>query len=162
MISLQAHTLRSSRWWRVVQLVPAIALLWTLPQVAHATLVKSTPVVVETTGRGESRGFTIAYVGVRDRGPAVLRISERTPGPRGTEQLRRISGTELLQGEQGALTLRWTGAQSQRHGSWGRIVGTWSIASGTGAYEALKGDGRFASDRALRVTRYDGLVVTAV
>jgi hypothetical protein len=147
--------------------VPAIGLLWTLPPVARGTLVKGTPVVIETSGRAGFRAFSIAYASnsqaqVRDRGPAVLTITLQKAGLGRTKQLRRISATEVLRGEQGILTLSWSGAQSQRQGTWGRVVGTWSITSGRGAYAAVKGGGRFASDRTLRAAHYTGFLITAV
>jgi hypothetical protein len=153
-----------------IRLVAAVVLLSTLvaasdlPQAARGTLVRGTPIVIETHGRGASRAFTLVYERAAprpDAGSAVLAIDERRE-LRAGRRLRHLSGTELLRGEQGSLTLRWSGEQSKRAREWGSIEGTWRTVAGTGAYASCKAGGSFTSDARLASRHYRGLLIIAL
>ena len=74
-----------------------------------------------------------------------------------------VSGTDTLKGKNGQIVLRWR-AEAVAAG-WGNEIatGTWSIASGTGAYAHLRGSGRlgvmFPAPPAKHVSgQYEGFV----
>ena len=133
---------------------------------ATATLVKAVPIAIETEHSGGSSSFTLIYGGgpfarVSDRGRAV-RIAVRQTGERRGEgnRLRYLTGSELLRGTRGTLTLRWSGTQHWSGRQWGRLSGSWSVVAGTGAYADRSGRGWFVRDKA--ATRFVGSLITAM
>ncbi len=151
----------------IAAFVAASALVPVVPPSAGATLVKRTPVVIETRGSGCAlRTYTLRFPGqgsgrIADSGPAVCVVESRTADVRGGRE-RQTSGTELLEGVQGTLTVRWRGTQVAPAGRWGAFIGTWSIVSATGTYADKRGRGRFLSDGTFAAMRYLGLLITAV
>lgn len=126
---------------------------------ADAAIVRRIPVTVETSGHGcVSRAFTLRFARpdahrASDEGSAVLTLDTRAVG---------LSGTELLTGKRGTLTLRWSADGQKRGGTWSEVEGSWSIAAGTDVCSGLLGQGRFASDPAFTAMVYRGLVIVVV
>jgi hypothetical protein len=75
---------------------------------------------------------------------------------------RRLSGTEVLQGSRGSLTLRWSAEQVRENGLWGGIVGRWSVVAASDAYSGCVGYGELIADRRFQVTVYRGRLITTV
>ncbi len=143
-----------------------IEALAAVPPAAPATIVRAVPIVIDVCAHGGAvRVFTLTEPTPRplrtsDAGTAVLSVDERRPNSsRG--RFLYLSGTELLRGEQGTLTLGWTGQRSEDPQR-GRIVGTWILIRGTGAYAGFRGRGEFVSDSARGSSRYRGILITAV
>ena len=159
------------------------------PSTATATLVKATPVVIEVTGGGETGSFTLHCIPkggrVDDSGPAVRDLSlrpvfsvRRGPpsstmhGSGGFQQPSpwssvwgpgsHMTGTEVLTGANGTLTLAWSGTQILANGRWGRITGRWSIVEGSGTYESVGGRGTFVFTPTRAVAEYRGVLIVAV
>ena len=111
--------------------------------------MKATQVVIEVTGDDETGSFTLhrvpANARANDSGPAVRHFSGRTVLLVRRGRLRYVTGTEVLKGTNGTLTLAWGGMQIFADGRWGRVSGQWSIDHATGAYESVKARGRFVS-----------------
>ena len=134
----------------VVVFVPVAVAIFA--QSAAATLVKVTPLVVETHAHAAGpRVFELtSLAGVSDAGSAVVTV-------RGG--MRHMQGTLALAGRQGTLRLRW---MSDRPARGGRVAGSWWVAEATGAYAGRIGSGDFAADAQFRAARFRGMLVLAV
>jgi hypothetical protein len=140
-----------------------------VPQVATATLVKGTPILITTTrDRDSVRSFSLTYwprgsAPVSQRGSALRTIASRRLelSPR-VEARRRLAGTERLEGTQGTLMLFWSGTQRRMgSGGWGTVTGRWRLLGKTGLYAARCGRGAFTSDATLTTVAYRGTLITA-
>jgi hypothetical protein len=147
--------------------VSTVTILVAVPPVASATIVHAVPIVINVCGQdGVARVFTLTeragrFVQISDSGTAVLSVDDRTPPHSANGRFRRLSGHELLRGERGTLTLTWTGQWSEDpHGR--RLLGTWTVTGGTGAYAGFRGLGEFVSNGVRGRHRYQGTLITAV
>jgi hypothetical protein len=138
-----------------------------VPGAATATLVKAMPLAIDAASHGGvSRSFTLTYrpqgsARVTDHGSAARFLESQTAGRLGDgTSWRHLSGSEVLIGARGTLTLRWTGSQHRRNGRWCSVTGSWWIISGTGAYANRAGRGSFVSGKS--VTAYRGSLMRAV
>jgi hypothetical protein len=156
----------STKTFLAVVAVAAGAMLASPP--AAATLLKGTPVTIRTRGQTPApRTFTLTYLtaggaGRPESGSAVRAIATRRDTVDDRAQEQELSGTEVLRGRLGTLTLHWCGRRTELRGHWRELRGRWVIIGGSGAYLSQTGGGAFTSDRAVSVTTYTGLLVTAL
>jgi hypothetical protein len=134
---------------------------------APATLVKGDRISIESRGSDDARRtFTLTYrsgvVGSRDVGSSVRVVETRRVDVISSGARRReLSGTEMLEGRQGTLILRWSIEQVERKGRWGDVAGRWLVIGTRGAYLGRAGHGELSADRRFRITTYRGLLITA-
>jgi hypothetical protein len=143
-----------------------VIVLLAIPPVAPATIVRAVPIVINVCGHGGVRVFTLTEptprsLRISDSGTAVLSADDQRPRHDSSGRFRHRSGRELLRGDHGTLTLAWRGERSEDpHRR--RLVGTWIVTGGTGAYVGFIGRGEFVSDGFRGSSRYRGVLITAV
>lgn len=146
-------------------LVPALALVPT--RAGSATIVKATPITIETRGAVLSeRGFSLRYLARpalgRESGSASCVIESRsTRVVRRGRQLRTLRGTDLLTSPAGELTLRWVAVQVGRAGQWGEPRGRWRLVAAAGVHAGDSGGGELRATTAFDAITYRGVLVTA-
>jgi len=135
--------------------------------VAPATLVKGDRISIVSRGTADAgRTFTLRFERAGhspDAGASVRVVQARDIEVlAGGAASRRISGTEVLQGARGSLTLRWSAEQVRENGRWDGIEGSWSVVAASDAYSGCVGYGELIADRRFQVTVYRGRLITAV
>ena len=136
--------------------------------VAPATLAKGDRVSIVSRGTADAgrRAFMLRFaraVHSPDAGES-LRVVEtrRVDALAGSAVRRRLSGTDVLHGARGSLTLRWSAEQVRENGRWDSIAGRWSVVAASDAYSGCVGSGELTADPRFQVTVYRGRLITTV
>src|SRR5262249_18582278 len=109
-----------------------------------AALVKGGRVSIVSRGAADAgRAVTLGFVRAGhspDAGASVRVVQARDIEVlAGGAASRRLSGTEVLQGARGSLTLRWSAEQVRENGRWDSIAGSWSVVAASDAYSGCVG-----------------------